>query len=166
MLRPDATVRLFTRERDRDAFTYHGIVTAIPEDVSGSRPVQVIWQLRGHAQDFAADPGEVKPSQRILTEGAARSITVNAYERNRAARERCIAHWGRRCYCCELDMGERYGEIAEGYIHVHHLKGLASIGAEYTVDPVTDLRPVCPNCHAVLHLTEPPTSVDELRQRL
>ena len=42
------------------------------------------------------------------------------------------------------------GREAEGYIHVHHLRGLSDVGGEYVVDPVNDLRPVCPNCHAVL----------------
>jgi 5-methylcytosine-specific restriction protein A len=41
---------------------------------------------------------------------------------------------------------------------------LASIGVSYTVDPIKDLRPVCPNCHAIIHRTDPPCSVDELRQ--
>ncbi len=63
-----------------------------------------------------------------LIEGAVRRTTVNAYERSTAARQRCIAHWKSRCFCCNLDMGERYGPIANGYIHVHHLKRLATIG--------------------------------------
>jgi 5-methylcytosine-specific restriction enzyme A len=28
------------------------------------------------------------------------------------------------------------------------------------------LRPVCPNCHAVLHLRTPPFSIDEARAML
>jgi len=102
----------------------------------------------------------------VLYEGALRRITINAYERNAEARQKCIDHWGSRCYCCGLEMGQRYGSVAQGYIHVHHLKPLASIGEAYRVDPVTDLRPVCPNCHAAIHLSNPPTAVDELRQSL
>tara|TARA_B110000037_G_scaffold155751_1_gene175626 strand:- start:1922 stop:2146 length:225 start_codon:yes stop_codon:yes gene_type:complete len=37
------------------------------------------------------------------------------------------------------------------FIHVHHLKEIATIAQKYQVDPVNDLRPVCPNCHAMLH---------------
>jgi predicted HNH restriction endonuclease len=33
------------------------------------------------------------------------------------------------------------------------------------VDPVDDLRPVCPNCHAVLHLSQC-RSIEEVRQLL
>ncbi len=48
-----------------------------------------------------------------------------------------------------LQHAELYGELGEGVIHVHHLKELRSLGEEYQVDPIEDLRPVCPNCHAI-----------------
>jgi predicted HNH restriction endonuclease len=37
------------------------------------------------------------------------------------------------------------------------------MGAGYTVNPVTDLVPICSNCHSVVHLTNPPRNVDELK---
>ncbi|MDY6960261.1 MAG: HNH endonuclease, partial [Halobacteriota archaeon] len=33
-------------------------------------------------------------------------------------------------------------------------------------DPVNDLRPVCPNCHAVLHKKKPPYTIEELKNVL
>jgi 5-methylcytosine-specific restriction protein A len=33
------------------------------------------------------------------------------------------------------------------------------------LDPEADLRPVCPNCHAMLHRTKPAMSVSELIAR-
>jgi len=119
--------------------------------------------LGGRDEEFAT-ADEV--TEIVLHEGALRRITINAYERNPVARQKCIDHWGSRCYCCGLEMGQRYGSVARGHIHVHHLKPLASIGEAYRVDPVTDLRPVCPNCHAVIHLSNPPAAVDELRRSL
>ena len=50
--------------------------------------------------------------------------------------------------------------------HVHHLNPLSSVEADYEIDPIQDLRPVCPNCHAVLHRREPPYSLDEVREFL
>jgi hypothetical protein len=103
----------------------------------------------------------------LYREGAVVQITVNAYERSWRARQACIAHWGCACVACGLDFGARYGEAAAGYIHVHHLRPLASIGAEYVLDPIADLVPVCPNCHAVMHLRrEDPYSVAEIREFL
>jgi predicted HNH restriction endonuclease len=55
-----------------------------------------------------------------------------------------------------------YGKVADGYIHVHHLRPLSEVNGEYVVDPVKDLRPVCPNCHAVLHLGGECRSIEEV----
>ena len=52
------------------------------------------------------------------------------------------------------------------YIHVHHLYPLSEAGEEHEVDPATDLRPVCPNCHAVLHLNGRCRTIEEVRQLL
>jgi 5-methylcytosine-specific restriction enzyme A len=101
-------------------------------------------------------------SEESLFEGAVRRITVNAYERDRRARSRCIAHYGTECAACGLSFEKLYGGTAAGIIHVHHIVSLSEIGTEYRVDPVRDLRPVCPNCHAVIHSTQPPLSVEEV----
>lgn len=95
-------------------------------------------------------------------EGALSQVTVNAYERNPAAREACVKHYGANCAVCGFNFGAVYGEIGLGFIHVHHLKPLASIKIGYQVDPMKDLRPVCPNCHSMLHRRMPPYSIDEL----
>lgn len=114
---------------------------------------------------FAPLPEEV-PESATGIEGARRSIMVNAYERDPRLRARCIAHYGTRCAVCSVDLAEVYGDIGRGYIHVHHLKMLARAGGERQVDPVADLRPVCPNCHAMLHRRDPPFGIEDLRQRI
>jgi len=102
--------------------------------------------------------------ERFLEEGKAEKVKVNRYERNRMARRVCIERWGCQCAVCDMSFSEVYGEIGDGFIHVHHLTPLGSIGDSYTVDPVRDLRPVCPNCHAMLHRREPPFGIEELRR--
>ena len=97
-------------------------------------------------------------------EGATRRVTVNAYERNQAARTLCIQHHGVVCAVCEFDFQKSYGAIGSGFIHVHHLLELAEIGEEYQVDPIHDLIPICPNCHAMLHTKRPAMAIEELRE--
>lgn len=97
-------------------------------------------------------------------EGATTEIRVNAYERSTAARRACLQHWGSSCFACRVDMGRLYGRRADGLIHVHHVVPLASIRRSYRVDSVKDLRPLCPNCHAVVHRTDPPMMVEALRK--
>ncbi|MDD2815311.1 MAG: HNH endonuclease [Thiotrichaceae bacterium] len=111
------------------------------------------------------DLAEELPEQALKTlpEGAKKSIVVNAYERNPKAREECVQHYGTDCVVCGFNFGEAFGELGEGFIHVHHLKPISSIGKSYEVNPVQDLRPVCPNCHAMLHRKKDAVlSIDEL----
>lgn len=107
-------------------------------------------------------PGEL-PDDTPLMEGAMRQVSVNAYERNPEARRRCIKHYGSKCCICGFDFEIVYGEVAGGFIHIHHLRPLSEIGVEYVIDPVADLRPVCPNCHAVLHLRTPAHGIEEVK---
>jgi len=97
-------------------------------------------------------------------EGAKHSIMVNAYERNMQAREACIKHFGAKCSVCGFQFGEHYGDLFRDYIHVHHLVSLSQIGKKYTLDPINDLRPVCPNCHAIIHKKNPPFTIDEVKK--
>lgn len=103
-----------------------------------------------------------------LPEGAVMQVTINKYERNRNARERCIAAKGYKCCVCGIDFEQVYGAVGKGFIHVHHIVPLASIGKSYRLNPEKDLVPVCPNCHAMLHRTinGKTLSVDELRNRI
>lgn len=101
-----------------------------------------------------------------LYEGTPRAVSLNVYERNPEARRRCLAHYGAACVVCGFDFGGAYGSAAEGFIHVHHLRPVSELGERYEVDPVADLRPVCPNCHAVIHRKSPPYTVEEVQEML
>jgi hypothetical protein len=47
------------------------------------------------------------------------------------------------------------------------MRELSQVPPGYKVDPINDLRPVCPNCHAMIHRgTGPALTVDELGQQL
>ena len=103
---------------------------------------------------------------RILKEGVMRTICVNAYERNPIARMECIKNSGCYCHICGIEFAYMYGEFASGFIHVHHIIPIHEIKDEYVIDPLKDLIPVCPNCHAMLHHKREDGgyyTVDELR---
>jgi len=115
------------------------------------------------AQTFFPDE---LPDDASHVEGLARSVLVNTYERSESARNICINHHKPICKVCTLNFEEKYGEIGRGYIHVHHIVPISAIGKQYQVDPINDLVPVCPNCHAMLHRRNPPLSIEELRIKL
>jgi 5-methylcytosine-specific restriction protein A len=100
---------------------------------------------------------------KILKEGDYLQVQVNAYERNIEARNQCIEYYGLTCSVCSFNFEKVFGEIGKGFIHVHHLTPLSEINQEYEIDPIQDLRPVCPNCHAMLHAKNPPFTIEELK---
>lgn len=99
-------------------------------------------------------------------EGEKHLVLSNRYERNPLNRELCLAANGYRCSVCGMSFEEKYGIIGKGFIHVHHIIPLSMCGDKYQIDPVNDLVPVCPNCHAMLHKKNPPYTVNELREIL
>lgn len=97
-----------------------------------------------------------------LPEGAKTTVTVNRFERSRFNRTTCIDYYGSRCKACGLDFEKHYGSIGTGFIHVHHIVPISKLGPDYRINPITDLVPVCPNCHYMLHRSDPPMLVEEL----
>lgn len=114
------------------------------------------------AQDASA-AGRVADRGELL-EGALMRVMSNRYERNPRARGECVAYYGTKCQVCDFSFGVAFGALGEGFIHVHHASPVSRSSGEYVIDPIRDLCPVCPNCHAMLHVQDPPLTVDELRR--
>lgn len=110
-----------------------------------------------------ADAGAAAQS---FSEGTPAERTSIAYERNPRARQACLKAHGHACVICGLDFGDRYGKSMRGFIHVHHLNPLHEAGRAHVVDPVADMRPVCPNCHAVIHSRRPNHTIDDVKRML
>ncbi|SDC38075.1 5-methylcytosine-specific restriction enzyme A [Terribacillus halophilus] len=98
-----------------------------------------------------------------LPEGALTRIEVNRYERSSYNRQVCLLLHGHVCKACGFNFEERYGQIGKGFIHVHHVVPVSNLGENYKVNPATDLIPLCPNCHAMVHKRNPPYTVQELK---
>ncbi len=152
---------VFWRAGDRDPFTFAGIGTPLPH-LDTSDPVRIDWHFAARSGD-ALLPGEL-PESSTRQEGSVRKVLVNRYERDRSARNKCIEHHGVSCAVCSFDFKETYGSVGKDFIHVHHLVPISSVGEDYQVDPIADLIPVCPNCHAMLHKRrDRPYDIQELR---
>ena len=103
-------------------------------------------------------------STNVFSEGKLNKVPVSVYERNPHARSECLDHYGYSCTVCNMNFEELYGDIGREFIHVHHLNPVSEKGGEYEVNPITDLRPVCPNCHAMIHKRKPPFTIEEMRK--
>ncbi len=126
--------------------------------------LQVLDSLLPQTIEFQFAEEISKKKEKLFFEGAKQKITINKYERNLDARKECIKYHGYNCKVCDFNFEKFYGVLGKHYIHVHHLVPLCEITEEYNINPKTDLIPVCPNCHAMLHRSENSNDIDSLRK--
>jgi RNA polymerase subunit RPABC4/transcription elongation factor Spt4 len=108
----------------------------------------------------ADEPTEA--ARMLYGEGERTTVLVNRYERDPRARMACLDYYGNRCIACNFSFAERYGELGQGVIEVHHLNPLAGNTAGRLIDPIRDLRPLCSNCHTIVHQQTPPMTIENL----
>ena len=135
--------------------------TRIPDEVADR--LESVWT---RATGTRFDPPALEEIPRLRIEGTKKNRWVTIYERNPKAREECLRHHGTTCHVCGFLFEDKYGSIGKGFIHVHHAVPVSEISQEYEVNPVKDLSPVCPNCHAMLHKRTPPYSIAELQKMI
>lgn len=98
-------------------------------------------------------------------EGSAKDVILTSYERSRVNRSLCLAYHGYDCKACGISLWKKYGDVARSFIHVHHLIPVAAAG-EGTPDPINDMVPLCPNCHGVAHLRNPPYTPEQISRMI
>lgn len=146
-----------------------GMLPVNAGDSADDERIVRLWTSRMAASVLAIlpleeiDPDVPEPDFEGLPEGAKIRVEVNRYERDRRNRAAALAIHGYACKACDTDMSARYGEAAIGLIEVHHVTPVSVLGADYRINPATDLVPLCPNCHSVSHRRCPPYSVAEVR---
>lgn len=100
-----------------------------------------------------------------ISEGKKITFYSTKYERSKQNRDLALKIHGYNCCICDINFKEQYGDIGEGFIHIHHVKPLFSLEEEVVIDPLNDLVPVCPNCHAMIHRKKGQIiSIEEMRK--
>ena len=130
--------------------------------------LEVKWSdfLRKQGKVYDLSISTTTSTQETYIEGAVNQVLQTRYERNPQARVDCLKHYGFSCSVCDFNFEKHYGRLGKSFIHVHHLIPIAIIGKEYKINPIEDLRPVCPNCHAMLHKRDPQLTIEELKELL
>jgi len=152
----------WNNKNTRFAYLGAGKVSSFTDnvDVNGSNAIRILFQLH----DEIADSDTGRAVQEVSTQynsGYAK-ILVNRYERDPYLREQCLEANGFKCAVCEFDFLSIYGELGRDFCHVHHIHPLSEGGTELNIDPIRDLIPICPNCHAMLHRKSPALKPNEL----
>jgi 5-methylcytosine-specific restriction enzyme A len=108
LLEPGRGVHVFWRISNEAPFEYAGMAAAA--EIADTSPVEILWTFE--PSEDQPEPPVQSPEQvprGEYREGAVRQVLVNAYERDRAARQACITHYGLACVVCGLRFEERYG---------------------------------------------------------
>lgn len=140
---------------------YHGRRAALTTDAAAIR--QAIMNAEALPDDASADDDY---------EGAEGGIVLRLHRsRERDAKliakkkKRATAAGNLACEVCTFDFAERYGELGEDYIEVHHINPVALM-ASGAKTKLSDLALLCANCHRMAHRRRMPLSVDALKQAL
>ena len=165
----DLSIKMFVRwDNKNTTFAYLGSprINKYEDAISVGPNIETI-KLR-LCFDFDGDDELIasKDDNLIRIEGGRQTITINRYERDPRLRIECLNQYGPVCSVCSFDFEAAYGAIGRDYCHIHHTKPLASLGGPTKVDPITDLIPLCPNCHAMIHRRTPALEVSELKSML
>lgn len=87
------------------------------------------------------------------------------YERSKKNREKTIEKYKATCQVCGFNFGKVYGSHGYGFIEVHHIEPLSSIGENANINPEDNLICLCSNCHRMIHRNKnKPLSIEELRE--
>lgn len=110
----------------------------------------------------------------VINEGSRQNRSSSSYERSDRLRRAAIEHYRNedghiRCCICGFDFLETYGGRGRDFIIIHHEKPLYETeGVERTAfleQAVQDVKPVCPNCHSMIHRNMNETlSIEEMRE--
>lgn len=125
--------------------------------------IRDLWRLEGPPPV----PESTLPLPGTYPAWAVTTVGMNRYERDPEARRACIAHFGTSCAACGFSFETAYGDIGREFIDVHHTVPASLLVSDYRLDPVTDLIPLCANCHAMAHIgVSTPRTLSEMRQVL
>lgn len=104
--------------------------------------------------------------EELYHEGELKDRVSKRDTRSPNARKACLDQKGYSCMVCNFTFAERFPSLksARTFIHVHHVKSFKGEKRQRTTDPIKDLVPLCPNCHAMAHMEEPPISVARLKE--
>lgn len=152
----------------------NGYYEQIPPNLAGNywrnavRPIsEVVYNsILNSTNILITEPVDTIEFERDYWEGNKKVRYGTYYERNKNLRKKAIEIHGLSCQACGFNFRKTYGNLGEGFIHVHHTKPLSQTG-KCSINPKQDLVVVCPNCHVMLHRAKDKVlTIEELKRIL
>ena len=151
-------IHLFYRERHHSDFFYQGQFYLAFGKISVNQPSifrfaadKYLAMAESSMETESATHGLVDTDFTPGEEGRQRAYMQFRYERSSKNRAKALEIHGTKCLACGFDFNKMYGaEYARDYIEVHHTKSITELKG-VTINPKTDLIPLCSNCHSMAH---------------
>ncbi len=118
------------------------------------------------SEEFGVDPNDIE-----FKEGKEKLQLHLIKERNRHLVEKAKSIWlgnnegNVNCTICSFSFSKTYGRIGQGYIEAHHIIPI-SILAKDTIVKISDLAPICSNCHSIIHRYRPWLTMNQLKNAI
>jgi len=108
-----------------------------------------------------------------VTEGRKTKAVAEERQRSQKLRDAAVAHYTDSkgyiiCVICNFDFKDVYGDLGDGYIEIHHTKPIFRHDEEgeevFLKEAVEKVKPVCANCHRMLHRKrKDPLTIEDLK---
>ncbi|WP_157412013.1 HNH endonuclease [Agreia sp. Leaf283] len=151
-----ATTQWNTLELDARVLRLTGV-----DDEAAANVVSAVVALFVSLLPLDAGTGAFE-NESFAEEGKVRYGVSKSYERSRSNRAIAILAHGTKCVVCDFSFEDFYGAIGRGYVEVHHLLPVHLMDGPAVLNPLTDLVPLCANCHRMAHRVDPPLTPLEL----
>lgn len=122
--------------------------------------VTVKYSLSKPGAEKVSNANLATDNEKETSEGFKREIVREESVRNQTIVKRAKLLLGTKCSVCGFSFETNYGKHGAGFIEMHHLHSIAK-GQRTT--KVEDLRPVCSNCHRMLHRGSDIMSIEALK---
>ncbi|MDT0672176.1 HNH endonuclease [Staphylococcus chromogenes] len=136
-----------------------------PRSLKDNLLVYILEKLSSFSRDASENEPELENV--VYKEGKIQVRYGVKFERNPQLRQKAIEIHGTTCKVCNFNFEKMYGDIGKEFIEIHHIKPMYSIRREISVNPETDLVPLCSNCHKMIHRKrDKPLTVEELKNKI
>lgn len=110
--------------------------------------------------------------ERTITEGQLKTRTEEYRSRSTLLRNEAFSHYSHNgvidCHACGFDFSMAYPGLGDKTIQIHHLKPVSYMRGEALSlkEALENVRPLCANCHLIVHKKHPPFPINELKSIL
>ena len=136
------------------------IVEKFHNDQSSTKRFELLVHKSLLEATKSAVPTSEKDPIQNFDEGFKKHIVKEVSSRDPRLTAAAKKLYGTKCSVCDFDFGKYYGDHGDGFIEIHHLHPIARGSRKSTVE---DVRPVCSNCHRMLHRGNNIMTVEELK---